>query len=436
MRFLKDLQPFRRDALAFFLQRGSDPSKSLERIDIGPRPMWLVTRPEIVKDLLKSNEEEIGKGTMIRKLRPILGCSSLTLNGQEHRTRREALHQTFSRGGALRFVPEMAAVIRRQAAALASTDAEFDANAITSLLTLRMICIVMFGHNVLTSGDEQALIHAVGLVESDVERELFQLFPALPWTAWARKKRRAEANLALNTVVSRVRSRTAASSSLMSALSKMNLPDTAVRDEIVTMLIAGHHTTGAAASWLLYFLATEPDLANKISEEAQTVVGPEGEIQGSELSKAPLSNALVREVLRLYPSAHWFSREAQKDVVVEDQKIRKGETIIICPWLFHRHSRFWSDPDTFRTDRSYATPAYIPFGAGPRACVGMGIAILELQLLALEIASAFEVQVTSAVPAPSPTSSITLVPPPLRLKLSLRDSHSIATPHLGERRAS
>ena len=66
MRLFKDLQPFRRDPLAFFLDRGSDASKSLERIDIGPRPMWLVTRPEIVKDLLKSNEDEIGKGAMIR----------------------------------------------------------------------------------------------------------------------------------------------------------------------------------------------------------------------------------------------------------------------------------------------------------------------------------------------------------------------------------
>jgi len=421
MPWFSDLKQFRRDPLNFFLERGIASRRALERLDLGLSPVWLVARAEIVKDLLKMSENRLCKGRMIQKLQPILGCSSLTLTGEEHQRRRQALHATFSKGAAQRFVPEMAAVIRRQAAHLARARTDFKANDVTALMTLRMISIVMFGHNVLSDGDEQALVHAVNLVEADVERELFEVLPPSPWALWVRRKKRVEAKEILDLVVKRVRKRTAASSALAS-LTALNLSDEAIRDEIVTMLIAGHHTTGSAAAWLLYYLATRPADLNLINAEARTITGADGEIRGADLAQASVSINFVREVLRLYPSAHWFSREAQTDLEIEGVKVRKGETLIFAPWLLHRHPAYWDSPSEFRYDRSYGTPAFVPFGAGPRACLGMGIALLELQLLALEIASTFRISVTSETPAPPPTSSITLVPPDIRIRLELREN--------------
>jgi cytochrome P450 len=421
MPWFSDLKRFRRDPLEFFLARGIDAPRSLVRLDLGVTPIWLLTRAESVKDVLKTSEDRLGKGKLIEKLEPILGRSLLTLTGREHQRRRQAHHAIFSKGVAQRYVPEMAAVIRRQAANLAKADEEFTAGDVTALLTLRMICIVMFGHNILSDGDEQALIHAVGLVETDIERELFALLPPMPWVLMARRRKRARAKAILDLVVRRVRAKASSSSSL-AALDALKLSESAVRDEIVTMLIAGHHTTGSAAAWILYYLATVPGLLSRINAEATRITGSDGEICGGDLAQAPVSLALVREVLRLYPSAHWFSREARTNLEIDGTTVRHGETIIIAPWLLHRHPAYWEDPDQFRLDRSYGTPAYLPFGAGPRACLGMGIAMLELQLLALEIASAFAIHVTSGIPAPPPTSSITLVPPDIRLRLRLRGS--------------
>jgi cytochrome P450 len=412
-----DLRPFRRDALSFFLERGINSNRPLQRLHLGLAPIWLVTQAEIVKDLLRMSEDHLDKGRLIQKLRPIVGCSSLTMSGEEQRRRRNALHATFAKGVAQQFIPQMSAAIRQQAAVLAQTDC-FDAHEVTGILTLRMISIVMFGHNVLSRGDEQALISAVGLVERDIERELFQVLPAPPWVAYRRRKNRALARLMLDAVVGRVRQK-AASSSALSALADLQLSNDAIRDEIVTMLVAGHHTTGSAAVWLLYFLATEPGLADSLNEEARSISFA-GELRAAELPKARRSLALVREVLRLYPPAHWFSREAKEDFEIGGQLVRRGDAVLFCPWLLHRHPRYWPDPDEFHLDRAFAGNAYLPFGAGPRACLGMGIAMLELQLLALEIASAFAIEVKSTVPAPPPTSSVTLVPPKILLSLSVR----------------
>lgn len=417
LHWFSDLKPFRRDALSFFLERGTLSRNALERLHLGPKAVWLVTEAEIVKPLLRMSEDYIDKGRLIQKLRPIVGCSSLTMSGEEQRQRRNALHATFAKGAAQQFVPQMSAAIRQQAAVLTQTDS-FDAHEVTGILTLRMIAIVMFGHSVLSNGDEQALISAVGLVERDIERELFQFLPALPWVAYRRRQNRALARLMLDAVVNRVRQK-AASSSALGALAELQLSNDAIRDEIVTMLVAGHHTTGSAAVWLLYFLATQSGLADSLNEEARSISSA-GELRAAELPKARRSLAVVREVLRLYPPAHWFSREAKRDFEIGGRLVRRGDAILFCPWLLHRHPRYWQDPDEFRLDRAFASNAYLPFGAGPRACLGMGIALLELQLLALEVASAFEIEVKSGVPAPPPTSSVTLIPPKILLSLRVR----------------
>jgi cytochrome P450 len=129
----------------------------------------------------------------------------------------------------------------------------------------------------------------------------------------------------------------------------------------------------------------------------------------------------VREVLRLYPSAHWFSRDVRADITVRNIPLKAGDSLIFCPWQLHRDEHYWVDPDKFDLTRNFTGKAYLPFGAGPRVCIGMGLANLELQLLALEMATAFSIKILSAVPAPLPTPSVTLIPPDIRLSLKVRE---------------
>lgn len=214
----------------------------------------------------------------------------------------------------------------------------------------------------------------------------------------------------------------AAETSALRALEALDLPSDDLQHEILTLLLAGHHTTGSAAAWLLYHLAAEPGLMDVVSDEAIAVSDGKGEITAEGLKRAPVSQNLVREILRLYPSTWWFTREIQRPFELGRYRLRPGTTLIISPWQIHRNTKYWDDPDKFNLDRNYSGKAYIPFGTGPRACVGMGLAMLELQLLALEIAAAYRLSDYSPRQAPWPKPSVTLVPPDMMIEILPREN--------------
>jgi cytochrome P450 len=106
---------------------------------------------------------------------------------------------------------------------------------------------------------------------------------------------------------------------------------------------------------------------------------------------------------------------------VGGRRLKPGTSLIVCPWQLHRDPRHWDAPETFRLDRSFANRAYLPFGLGPRACVGMGLAMLELQLIALEFAAAYAFGAVAPFPAPRPVPSVTLIPPPMQIDIRVRE---------------
>ncbi len=423
IRSFADLNAFRRDPLGFVLDKGNNATEPLVRLALGPQPIYLVASPDLVKPILNSSEDEIYKGKFIRKLRPAFGESFLLLSGDEHRRRRDVVHAKIGRSAVLEQVPAMAATIRQLAGSLATQD-RFDAHKITGPLTLRLISIALFGHQVLSPADELALLRAVHLIEYELEQDMFRVVPRGP-RSWLRRRRKyAEAHSIMALVVKRVRDN-AGSSSVLSSLEELGLSDDDIRDEILTMLLAGHHTTASAAVWLLYHLTTEPGLADRVARECAKITDGSGDIIAADLKNAPVSLALAREVLRLYPSAWWFSRETKVPVEIAGQKLKKGSSLLICPYQLQRHPDYWQDPDQFRLDRAYTSKAYVPFGVGPRTCVGMGVALLELQLLALEFASAYRLSLQNGYPAPGPRVSVTLIPPPIELSLAIREGVTI-----------
>jgi cytochrome P450 len=409
--------------MTLLLERGNAATEPLVPLALGPAPVFLVSDPEMVRPLLKAADEQIDKGRLIHKLRAVVGKSSLTVSGDEHQKRRHAIHMYLAKGNVERLATPLAAEIRAVGARLAK-ERRFDPHAALAPLALKMICMVLFGRQVLSPADEQALVKAVRMAEDDVADELFRILPLSPWARYKRNKRREFARATMKLIVKRVRSH-AHDASVLRALESAGLDDEELSDEILTLLITGHHTTGASAAWLLYHLATEPGLAEAIAVEAAAVSNWNGEIQPERLKNAPLSLALVREVLRLYPSGWWFSREVKKTMEFAGRKLKRGTSLIIAPWQLHRDPRHWQDPDTFLLDRSYGNKAYLPFGLGPRACVGMGLAMMELQLIALEFASAFSFGQVMPYPAPMPTPSVTLIPPEMQISIRIRETNHI-----------
>jgi cytochrome P450 len=272
---------------------------------------------------------------------------------------------------------------------------------------------------VISSGDEAALVQAVGMIEDDLADDMFRVAPVGPIGWLRRRRRRAFAKFAMSTVVERLRDK-ARSTSALKDFEILGLSDQDLHDEILTLLLAGHHTTGTTAAWVLYHMAANPALMDAIAAEADECLDDGGELRADAVRRAELSATLVREVCRLYPGAWWFSREVIAPVRLAGRDLKRGTSLLICPWQLQRDPRHWDSPDQFLMNRRYNTDAYVPFGAGPRACAGMGVAMLELQLLALEMAAAYRFTGVTPNPAPWPKASVTLIPPSMNIQIELR----------------
>lgn len=413
-----DVNAFRRDPLTLFAQHSGPDAPPLSRLGLGPLPVYLVNDAALAKTVLKTDETQIDKGRLVRKLRTVIGTSSITLSGPEHQRRRAVIHQHLARGIMTEFVPQIASLVRRHVSLLIR-EPSFDAHAVTAPLALRIIVALLFGPGALTAGDESALMDAVHVAEAEMADSLFRILPRTPWRSFTQRRKLRRSREMMGLIVDRVRSRTTAGS-LVRELEDLKLSPDELRDEILLLLLAGHHTTGNAAAWVLYFLATEPGLAAALAAEAQAAMGEAGEIDPLNLPKADLSLRVAREALRLYPPFYWFSREVRQPVELGGVRLKPGTSLIISPWQLQRDPRYWREPAQFRLDRSYNTPAFMPFGLGPRACVGIGLGLLELQLMALEIAASCDITILSAVPAASPAPQITLLPPSITLQLRPR----------------
>lgn len=423
--WFSDVRAFKLDPLSLISSRGIKSSEAVIPLALGPRPVVLVRDPQVVKSLMKLSEEISDKGRLVQKLRDVIGASSLTLSGDEHRKRRAVLHERLSRGVASSYVPAMLATIRATCLQL-SKESTFRADVVGGSLALKLICIALFGHRVLTAGDEVAIMDAVNALEADLQAEMFRFLPRTPWQKRRDLDIRGRALATIAHIIAKVRAG-ASSSSVLTALTDLGLTDNEIRDEITTMIIAGYHTTGAAIAWLVHYLAREHAAVDLIRLEYQHVSDVAGEIAPDRLGRATTSMAFVKEVLRLYPSAWWTTRELKQATTVGTTALKKGTTLIVSPWLYHRDDRNFEQPDSFKLDRSFASASYLPFGAGPRACVGMGVALLELQLIALEFATTLSVTEVPSQGNNKAIPGITLCAPPLEFRVNVRGFEETAT---------
>jgi cytochrome P450 len=414
--WFSDVKAFQRDPLKLLTERGLATDDALVPLALGPVPVVLINDPALVKPLMKMSEDVIDKGRLVKKISAVVGESSLTLSGDAHQKRRAILHERLSRGVANSYVGEMAASIRMVAAELAQSDS-FRADIVGGSLALKLASVALFGHRVVSSADEIAIMSAFHTLESGLQSAMFRFLPRLPWTYYADNQQRKNALRTMDIVIEKV-TKAASSSSVLVALKEAGLSDEEVRNELTTMIIAGFHTTGSAVAWICHYLSTRPIEVQKIRAELATIADPTGEIDPARLSEAKISLAFVKEVLRLYPSAWWLTRELKQDAVIADLPHKKGTTFIVAPWVYHRNPKYFNNPGAFSLEREHAGAAYMPFGAGARACVGMGVSLLELHLITLELAGAFNFNQMTPDVELAPRAGITLNAPKMMIGLS------------------
>jgi cytochrome P450 len=182
------------------------------------------------------------------------------------------------------------------------------------------------------------------------------------------------------------------------------LGDDELRDEVMTMVLAGHETTANALSWALYLLSGAPEIDRRLHEESARVLGRR-EATLAHLPGLEYAARVNQEAMRLYPPAWIFGREAILADTFGAFRVPAGATIGIAPWLLHRDPRFWRDPERFEPDRflpqeSAARPrfAYVPFAAGPRMCIGSAFAAMEMQIVLAMIASRYRLELVPERP--------------------------------------
>jgi cytochrome P450 len=172
------------------------------------------------------------------------------------------------------------------------------------------------------------------------------------------------------------------------------MTDRQLRDEVMTLFLAGHETTAIALSWTWYLLAEHPEVERKLIAELAEVLGGRAPTV-ADLPRLRYAEHVISESLRLYPPAWIISREAIQPVEIGGHRIEKGQLAMVSQWVLHRDPRFWERPDEFVPERwavekpTWPRFAYFPFGGGPRICIGAGFAMMEAVLILASIARRF-----------------------------------------------
>jgi cytochrome P450 len=169
-----------------------------------------------------------------------------------------------------------------------------------------------------------------------------------------------------------------------------------LRDQVATLIVAGHETTALALFWSFYLLSLSPEWQERVAAEAASHdLGPEGDAEA--VASLVVARAVVKEALRLYPPAFLIVREALVSDHLARREVPAGTVVMIAPWVLHRHRRLWNDPDSFDPTRFLpGAPApdrfaFMPFGAGPRVCIGASLAMTEAILVLAEIARRYRI---------------------------------------------
>ncbi|HUK00599.1 MAG TPA: cytochrome P450 [Stellaceae bacterium] len=390
---------------------------------------FFVNEPGAIKHILLDNAANYHKTEITRRLlEPGLGRGLLTSEGETWRRHRRIMAPAFDHRSIVGYAPIMTEIAERLVAEWDSRPegTEFDVAAAMMHATLHIISRTMFA----SDSDD-----IVDIVEKGVERYQAEVRPGLAdlleLPVWLSRLGSAhhperiftEFDRAIDRLLA-ARERDAASQpkDLLARLIAARDEETGggmsageVRNQVVTIFMAGHETTALALTWTWYLLSQHPAVEAKLHAELEAALGGRTP-RHDQLGQLPYTRMVIEEAMRLYPPAHTLSRTAMGEDEVLGRRIPKGAQIMIVPWLLHRNPRLWQDPERFDPERfapdraaSRARFAYIPFGAGPRICIGAAFAMAEAMLILATVAQRYRLRLKPGFPV-EPQGLITLRP--------------------------
>jgi cytochrome P450 len=415
------LPELNRDALGL-LTRCTRDYGDLVRIRLGLTPAIVVGHPELVEEVLVTRNHDYRKSPSTRRLGTLLGNGLLLSEGDAWLRQRRLMQPAFHRERLARMAEGMVATVAD--ATRGWQNGEMRAiNHDMIEITLRIVTQALFGAEV---GNDLARIRRTSPALTDHFRSrLFTLLILLPDTVPTPGNiRYLAARRDLDALVHRIVAERRATGEpgddllgmLLSARDEAGraLDDRQVRDEVMTLLLAGHDTTGLALTWAWVLLARHPEVEAHLHAEIDSVLVDRAPTM-AEVPRLKYADNVMTETLRLYPTAWAIGREAVRDTRIGGQHVARGTTVLIVPWVIHRDPRFFEAPDEFRPERwsdgqAERLPryAYVPFGGGQRVCIGSSFAQLESLLVLTSIARRFRLSLVDASQPVEPWPVVTL----------------------------
>lgn len=394
------------------------------RIRFGWIPVWLVSDPDLIGEVFTTQADAFQKDLGLRRTKVVLGEGLLTSEEPEHARRSKLAQPAFRKQEIDRYADAMVELTAARAAGWIGR--EVDLGSETSELALSIVARSLFGADL--GQESQALSRALTEVLHLMEERLGKVRPLPLWVPTPHNRRfKAALDVLDRGVLGLVARRRAAGtvgahdllSRLMGADAEGTRPlsDRELRDEVMTLVLAGHETTANALAFSLWLLARHPEVAAALRAEVDQVLGGRP-ARAEDLGRLELAGQVFQEALRLYPPVWMLGREATRDVVLGGRlQVRRGEMVTVSPWVVHKDPRWWgSDAAAFRPERfARGAPrprphAYFPFGIGKRACIGRSFALLEGTLVLATLAQRVELEVLGD---PSLVAQLTLRPGPL-----------------------
>ncbi|WP_212824655.1 cytochrome P450 [Catellatospora sp. TT07R-123] len=363
------------------------------RIPVGPKSLYFFNHPDSVKHILADNAANYHKGIGLVHAKRALGDGLLTSEGELWRKQRRVIQPAFQS----KRIAEQAGAIAAEAELLVKRLREFQGGEATDVVRqMTGLTLGVLGRALIDTdlGQFPDIGDHFGVVQDQAMFELESLSAVPTWVPLPRqlrfRKSRAELQAIVDQLVEERGGRTDDREDVLSRLivsagaeSDRKVGQIRLRDELVTLLLAGHETTASTLSWTLYLIDEHPEVRERLRDEAVAVLGdrrPEFE----DLHKLRYTSMVVEEVMRLYPPVWLLPRKSLAPDEIAGYHVPANADVVVSPYTMHRHPSFWDeperfDPERFDPDRVTGRPryAYIPFGAGPRFCVGNHLGMME-----------------------------------------------------------